>query len=80
MTSQRSGGRRGRAAKRQSGAAKQFDAAWRSWVNPYPPIEQFSADEIEAIHLASLRVLSKTGIKVLSTPVATLPSFRVKFC
>lgn len=66
MTSQRSGGRRGRAAKRQNQAARHFDAAWRNWVNPYPPIEQFSTDEIEAIHLASLKVLSETGIKVLS--------------
>ncbi|MEO3417362.1 trimethylamine methyltransferase family protein [Roseovarius sp. CAU 1744] len=68
MNSQRSGGRRGRAAKRQSVAVKHFDAAWRHWVNPYPPIEQFSADQIEAIHLTSLRVLSETGIKVLSAP------------
>lgn len=68
MTSQRTGGRRGRAAKRQSAGVKSFDAAWRNWVNPYQPIEQFSADEIEAIHAASLKVLSDTGIKVLSDP------------
>ena len=68
MTSQRSGGRRGRAAKRQKTAEKNFDLAWRQWVNPYPPIEQFSADEIEAIHLTSLKVLRDTGIKVLSAP------------
>ncbi|WP_299850762.1 trimethylamine methyltransferase family protein [uncultured Roseovarius sp.] len=68
MTGQRSGGRRGRAAKRQSEAVKQFDKAWRQWVNPYPPIEQFSADQIEEIHLASLKVLRDTGIRVLSDP------------
>ena len=67
MSGRRSGGRGGRAAKRQSEAVKHFDAAWRHWVNPYPPVEQFSADEIEAIHQASLRVLSDTGIGVLST-------------
>lgn len=68
MSNRRSGGRSGRAAKRQSTAEKHFDAAWRHWVNPYPPIQQFSADEIEAIHSASLKVLSETGIKVLSAP------------
>ena len=66
MSVRRAGGRSGRAAKRQSAAGKAFDASWRQWKNPYPPIEQFSADQIEAIHLASLRVLSETGIKVLS--------------
>lgn len=34
-------------------------------VNRYPPIAIISADEIEAIHLASLRLLSETGIEVL---------------
>ena len=66
MSGQRIGGRKGRIAKRQSEAVLQFDRAWRQWVNPYPPVEQFSADEIEALHLASLRVLSETGIRVLS--------------
>jgi trimethylamine---corrinoid protein Co-methyltransferase len=66
MSVGRAGGRSGRAAKRRSAAGKAFDASWRQWKNPYPPIEQFSADQIEAIHLASLRVLSETGIKVLS--------------
>lgn len=66
MSARRSGGRSARVARRQSAAKAQFDAAWRQWKNPYPPIEQFSADEIEAIHLASLTVLSETGIRVLS--------------
>ena len=64
--STRSGGRRGRVAKRQSEGEKQFDTAWRRWVNPYPPVEQFSADEIEMIHEASLKILRDVGIKVLS--------------
>ena len=37
----RGGGRAGKRAKRS--AEKAFDAAWRNWVRPYPPIEQFSA-------------------------------------
>jgi trimethylamine--corrinoid protein Co-methyltransferase len=32
---------------------------------PYPPIEQISADEVEAIHQTSLRVLAETGMRVL---------------
>ncbi len=66
MTRQRTGGRQGRAAKRKNQAASHFDAAWRQIKNPYPPIEQFSVDEIEAIHQASLTVLCEIGIKVLS--------------
>jgi len=38
---------------------------WRNLTNPYPPIEVLSADQLEAIHLASLRVLSEIGMKVL---------------
>lgn len=62
----RGGGREGRAARRRDAASAAFDQAWRNWVNPYPPIEPFSADQIEAIHLASLRVLAETGIRVLN--------------
>ncbi len=64
--------RRGRTAKRASSAIKTFDQAWRQWVRPYPPIEQFSADEIEAIHEASLRVLRDIGIKVLNDEARAL--------
>ena len=57
--------RLGRAGRRAKAAEAVFDAAWRQWVNPYPPVEQFSADQIEAIHEASLRVLAETGLRVL---------------
>ncbi|WP_343563842.1 trimethylamine methyltransferase family protein [Kiloniella sp. b19] len=63
MSGARRGGRRLR-QKSQTVAA--FDSAWRHWKNIYPPICQFSDDEIEAIHRASLKVLSDIGIKVLS--------------
>lgn len=62
----RSGGRAARRSRRQSAAEAGFDAAWRRWKNPYQPIEILSADEIEAVHEATLRVLSETGVKVLS--------------
>ncbi len=38
---------------------------WREVVNPYAPIEVLSADQVEAIHAASLRVLEETGMRVL---------------
>ncbi len=66
MKARRGGGRAGRAVRKRETLTGAFDTAWRHWVNPYPPIEQFSSDQIEAVHLASLRVLSETGIKVLS--------------
>lgn len=61
----RGGGRQGRSA-RQRPAEASFDHAWRNWVNPYPHVNQFSDDEIERIHEASLEVLSTVGVKVLS--------------
>ena len=62
----RTGGRRGRAGKRAAAVAhRSFDPAWRRWERPYPPIEQFSADELEAIHNISLRILRDIGVKVL---------------
>ena len=73
MSASRSGGRAGRRASQERNAfSGTFDAAWRTWVNPYQPVEQFSADQIEAIHLASLRVLSETGVKVLNDEARAL--------
>ncbi len=72
MSGRRGGGREGRAARRKAAASATFDYAWRNWVNPYPPVEQFSADQIEAIHQASLRVLKETGIRVLSDEAQTI--------
>ncbi|GIK96732.1 MAG: methyltransferase [Alphaproteobacteria bacterium] len=43
-----------------SGAAK------GSFVNPLPPLEVLSAEQVEAIHRASLRILRDIGIEVLS--------------
>ena len=65
MSGRRGGGREGRATRRRDAASAAFDHAWRHWVNPYAPVEQFSADQIEAIHEASLRVLAQTGMRVL---------------
>ncbi len=38
---------------------------WRTLVNPFRPVEILSADHIEAIHHASLRILSEIGVEVL---------------
>ncbi|MGQ0849138.1 MAG: trimethylamine methyltransferase family protein [Actinomycetota bacterium] len=38
---------------------------WRPLRNPYRPIEVVSADQIEAIHQASLRILAETGMDFL---------------
>ncbi|MCP5368154.1 MAG: trimethylamine methyltransferase family protein [Hyphomicrobiales bacterium] len=39
---------------------------WRSVVNPYAPLEVVSADQVEAIHDTSMRVLEELGIEVMS--------------
>ena len=41
-------------------------APWRLVRNPFRPFEIISADELEAIHLASLSILEETGISVQS--------------
>jgi trimethylamine--corrinoid protein Co-methyltransferase len=40
-------------------------ASWRTLRNPYRPVEIMSADEVEAIHRASLRILDEIGVEVL---------------
>ena len=38
---------------------------WRRLVNPYRPVEILSADQVEAVHVASLRILDEIGMEVL---------------
>ena len=38
---------------------------WRSIVNPFRPVEILSADQVESIHRASLRILREIGVEVL---------------
>ncbi len=53
----RSAGRR-RSSRRERGQRLGFpQLPWRNLVNPYAPIDVLSADQVEQIHLASLRVL-----------------------
>jgi len=39
---------------------------WRQPVNRLPPVEVLSADQVETIHEASLRVLEDIGMEVLN--------------
>lgn len=38
---------------------------WRRLVNPFRPVEILSDDQVETIHLASLRILAEIGVEVL---------------
>ena len=39
---------------------------WRQVRNPYPPLEILSADQLEAIHQTSIRILEELGIELMS--------------
>jgi trimethylamine---corrinoid protein Co-methyltransferase len=39
---------------------------WQQVVNPFAPMEVLSADQVEAIHRASLRILEELGVEVMS--------------
>jgi trimethylamine--corrinoid protein Co-methyltransferase len=57
--------RGGRAGKRAGGSAAFDQPAFRQLKNPLEPTRLVSDDELESIHLASLRVLSEIGVDVL---------------
>lgn len=57
--------RSGRRDRRQARSSGLHQLPWRTVSNGYGPIEVLDADQIEAIHLASLRILSDTGIDFL---------------
>jgi trimethylamine--corrinoid protein Co-methyltransferase len=52
-----------RRGRRVAGGIRQLP--WRRLTNPYRPVEILSADEVESIHSASLRILSEIGMQVL---------------
>jgi trimethylamine---corrinoid protein Co-methyltransferase len=59
--------------KRQGGRGRRIEASrvpqlpWGEVVNPYPPMGVLSADQLEAIHLTSLRILEELGMEVMSS-------------
>jgi len=52
-----------RRPRRSAGSLVQLP--WQSVANPYPPADPLSADQVEAIHEASLEILERMGIRVL---------------
>ncbi|WP_274424305.1 trimethylamine methyltransferase family protein [Chelativorans sp. YIM 93263] len=57
--------RGGRAGKRGAGAGSFEQPPFRQLRIPFPPTQIVSEDELESIHLASLRVLKEIGVDVL---------------
>ena len=55
----------GRAGKRSGGSAAFEQPPFRQLRNPFTPTRLVSDDELESIHLASLRLLSEIGVDVL---------------
>lgn len=59
--------------RRQGGRGRRLEGThvpqlpWTEVDNPYAPCEVLSADQIEAIHLTSLRILENLGMEVMST-------------
>lgn len=57
--------RGGRAGKRAGGSAAFEQPPFRQLKIPFPPTKLISDDELESIHVASLRVLKEIGVDVL---------------
>jgi trimethylamine--corrinoid protein Co-methyltransferase len=55
-----------RRAQRQREAGGFAQLPWRQVVNPYQPVELLNADQLEAIHEASLTILEEMGIEFMS--------------
>ena len=51
---------------RRTGGARLPQLPWTRVVNPYAPLEILSTDQVEAIHLTSLRILEEIGIELMS--------------
>ncbi len=58
--------RRDGARPRRSTSAALPQLPWQAVRNPYPPMELLSADQLEAIHVTSLRILEELGIELMS--------------
>lgn len=57
--------------RRQGGRGRRLEShvpqlPWTQVSNPYLPMDLLSADQLEAIHLTSLRILEELGIEVMS--------------
>jgi trimethylamine--corrinoid protein Co-methyltransferase len=63
---------RARPPRDRHAAAIERQLPWRQLRNPYKPFEILSADEIEAIHGASLDILEQVGVAIQSPHVREL--------
>ena len=54
----------GRGRRTASGHLRQLP--WQAVRNPFAPMEVLTADQVEAIHLTSLRILEELGIELMS--------------
>ncbi|HEX2421373.1 MAG TPA: trimethylamine methyltransferase family protein [Acidimicrobiia bacterium] len=61
-----------RAERRASRGVGLHKLPWRSLINPYHPIEVISADQIEAIHQTSMRILAEIGMDFLHPEALSL--------
>src|ERR1700693_1141572 len=58
--------RRGEGGRSRRTAGHLPQLPWQPPTNPYMPMEVLSADQIEAIHATSLRILEELGIELMS--------------
>jgi trimethylamine--corrinoid protein Co-methyltransferase len=64
--------------RRQGGRGRRLTGSrvpqlpWLEVRNPYAPMEVLSADQLEAIHLTSLRILEELGMEVMSSRALTI--------
>ena len=54
---------RNRERRSRGGSLKQLP--WRQYRNPYRPIEVLTEEQLEAVHLASLKILEDFGMEFL---------------
>src|SRR3979411_1852952 len=66
--------------RRQGGRGRRLNGGrvaqlpWAQVRNPYVPMEVLSADQLEAIHLTSLRILEELGMEVMSARALAMPN------
>src|SRR5208283_5233591 len=64
MTAEAPRRRAGARPRRSIGRLPQLP--WAALRNPYPPMQVLSAEQVEAIHRTSLRILEELGIELMS--------------
>jgi len=65
VTERRGGRERRRGARAEVAAPERRSLRYRSLINPFPPIELLSGDEVAHVHRSALELLRDQGIRVL---------------